>query len=530
MSAPHRSEQRTGRRPGRRRRLAAAVLAIVTVGVFGGGTAHAQGPVVVGAGSTWSANAIQRWTADVARFGLRVNYQANGSSAGRQFFIVNQVDFAVSEIPFQPAEIAALGGNRWAYLPIVAGGTSFMYNLRDAGGRQVTNLRLSPGTVARIFTGRITRWNDPAIVAENPGLNLPGQQIVPVVRSDGSGTSAQLSMFFSKVTPDVWAQFAREQGIPPTFTSNWPLFAGAVGQSGSDGVADYVKNGATGAGAITYVETSYAIERGFPVALVRNASGNYVAPTSRSVSKALELATIIDAPGDPSRHRTQVLDRVYTHPDPIAYPISSYSYMIIRTNNIAPEKGAVISRFIYYFVCDGQAKAEPLGYSPLPPNLVQVAFSATREMPGAAAPPALRDCRNPTIRPPDGGPDPRPTPTTRPGGGSGGPDGSGPGAGNGTGAGGTGRGAGASGVSYVYDPVTGQYVAVEGDAAAGPGLAGRRLAAAPISVRMRGSTGSALPMVLAALALVILVLVPPLVLGLRARAAGRTPAPGGDGQ
>ena len=152
---------------------------------------------VSGEGSSWSANAIDQWIADVHADGMQVNYTANGSTTGRQNFINGQTDFAASDIPFQtdPSDGSAPETPQpgsYAYMPITAGGTVFMYNLK-IDGQQVTNLRLSGENITKIFTGAITNWDNPAMAADNPGLKLPDQTIVPVVRSDGAGSSYELS-------------------------------------------------------------------------------------------------------------------------------------------------------------------------------------------------------------------------------------------------------------------------------------------------------------------------------------------------
>jgi phosphate ABC transporter phosphate-binding protein len=361
--------------------------------------ARADQPIVTGGGSTWSQVAVDQWRADVQRFGLRINYQGVGSSAGRSLYIQNQVDFAVSEIPFEASEVSQLDGEHkgYVYLPIVAGGTSFMYNLSDASGNPITTLRLDATTAAKIFTGGITSWTDPAIRALNPGLALPDEKIIPVVRSDGSGTSAQFTTYMWKMVPDVWCPFAKANGIDPCrYTSSYPNFNGSVAQSGSDGVANYVHSDATGHGAITYVETAYALQRGRPVAFLENASGNFTLPTSKDVSTALTKATL-------NADHTQNLDQVYVNPDPNTYAMSSYSYMIAPTNNFDTAKGNELGQFMIYFACEGQRKADLLGYSPLPPNLVQVVFDAEQQVPGAPAPPPLSQCDNPTITGDNGG-------------------------------------------------------------------------------------------------------------------------------
>ncbi|MEI8083042.1 MAG: phosphate ABC transporter substrate-binding protein PstS, partial [Actinomycetes bacterium] len=379
-------------------RVAAAIpaLAALTIAtpVVSAGPAQAADVTVTGAGSTWSQIAVDQWRADVATgLGLHINYSGVGSSAGRQFYLISQVDFAVSEIPFLPDEVAKLraSGRSWQYLPIVAGGTALMYNLKDSSGRQVRDLRLTPATLAGIFTGRITDWADPAITADY-GHALPARTIVPVVRSDGSGTSAQFSAYVAKTSPGDWSKFAGAQGIPATSTSNYPQFGNAVASKGSDGVANYVAGTSTGLGSIGYVETGFAVQRGFPVVAVRNVSGNYTLPSSTNVAVALTKATL-------NPDNTQNLDGVYANPAANAYPISSYSYMITPTTGLSPDKGLAIGKFMLYFACAGQQKASVLGYSPLPPNLIKVVFDAVKALPGAPPVPALTAaaCANPTL-------------------------------------------------------------------------------------------------------------------------------------
>ncbi len=375
----------------------AALAFALSVGgpILAANPASAAGSVTVtGAGSTWSQIAVDQWRADVAtQLGLHVNYSGVGSSAGRQFYLISQVDFAVSEIPFLPDEVAKLraSGRSWQYFPIVAGGTALMYNLKDSAGRQVRDLRLSASTMAGIFTGRITNWADPAITADY-GHALPSRTIIPVVRSDGSGTSAQFSAYIARMASGDWSKFAAQQGIAATSTSNYPQFGNAVASKGSDGVANFVAGGSTGLGAIGYVETGYAVQRGFPVAAVKNASGHYTLPSSTNVATALTKATLN---GD----RTQNLEGVYFNSAANAYPVSSYSYMITPTAGLSADKGNVIGKFMLYFACAGQQKASVLGYSPLPPNLVKVVFDSVRALPGAPPVPALTpaNCANPTL-------------------------------------------------------------------------------------------------------------------------------------
>ncbi|GAA2128277.1 phosphate ABC transporter substrate-binding protein PstS [Streptomyces synnematoformans] len=365
---------------------------------------------ISGTGSSWSANAIQEWISNVRQYGMSVNYDDSGSSQGRKEFRHGTVDFGVSEIPYGLKDSAtgqteAPPKRKYAYMPIVAGGTAFMYNL-EIGGRKVTNLRLSGSTVAGIFTGRIKYWNDKAVRADNPGLNLPRVKVVPVVRSDGSGTSAQFTEWMSQMHGGQWNDYCRKAGraTPCGMTSNYPTMPGSgfISQSGSQGVSSYVRQD-HGIGAITYVEYSYARNARFPVAKVLNKSGYYVEPTASSVAVALTEADINDNENS-VMYLTQILDKVYRDRDKRTYPLSSYSYIILPTKleeGLTRAKGKAIGAFGHYFLCQGQQNADDLGYSPLPKNLVEAGYEQVNKVPGAQKkdPGNLRDCENPTIGP-----------------------------------------------------------------------------------------------------------------------------------
>lgn len=228
---------------------------------------------ISGSGSTWSANAVEQWRRNIKQQGITVNYASVGSTVGRNQFANGTSDFGVSEIPYGLTEFGTTDTpprRKYAYMPIVAGGTSFMYNLK-IGGRQVTNLRLSGEVITKIFTGRITMWNAPEIREDNPELALPARRIVPVVRSDGSGTTAQFTLWMSKQYGSLWNDYCRRANKPTPcgLTSYFPNIAGSgfVAQSGSLGVAGYTKQ-PQAEGAITYVEYSYARNAGFPVVKV----------------------------------------------------------------------------------------------------------------------------------------------------------------------------------------------------------------------------------------------------------------------
>ncbi|MFN4002446.1 phosphate ABC transporter substrate-binding protein PstS [Microcella sp.] len=360
---------------------------------------------ISGAGSSWSANAIDQWRRNVQQFGMRVNYASTGSSDGRNQFRSGTVDFASSEIPYGLTDGGVVDTpptRKFAYMPIVAGGTSIMYNL-TIGNQRITNLRLSGETITRIFTGVITSWDHPAIKADNPGITLPARRIVPVVRSDGSGSTAQLTAWMASEHRSLWDAYCAKANRPTPCgqTSNYPVLSGSgfVGQPGSQGVAGYVSQRAN-VGTITYVEYSYALKAGYPVAKVLNRAGYYVEPTASNVAVSLLSARINNDPSS-SAYLTQILTGVYRSTDPRVYPLSSYSYLIVPTaaeGNFTAAKGETLGDFAYYFLCEGQRQAEALGYSPLPINLVKAGLEQVRRIPGVEVQSInISKCNNPTF-------------------------------------------------------------------------------------------------------------------------------------
>ena len=514
------------------RRLA-LLLSLVLVGMAGLSLslapAHADGYVSIsGAGSTWSQVAVDAWRADIRASGVVVNFAGTGSTDGRSQFIQATVDFANTEIPFQnppePGQQAEVPNRKYAYLPIVAGGTSFMYNL-TVGGKRVRDLRLSGQTLAKIFTGQITRWNDPAITRDY-GRALPSIPIIPVVRSDGAGASAQFALYMQSQAPQIYCPFIRSKlhlgGSACPSVSFYPAFGASKAQVGSNGVANYVA-ASYGAGAIGYVEYAYAKRVDFPVVSLLNKAGYYAQPTAGNVAVALTQAKI-------NPNLTQNLASVYTNPDPRAYPMSSYSYMVVPTSTQAPfntAKGKTLSTFVNYFLCSGQKKADKLGYSPLPKNLVLAGFDQVRRIPGAVAPPSIDQCDNPALKILTTAPMPdkcsRVGATCATGGGagttggSGATGGTGTGSGSGTattagGAGGAPAAAGGGAPGAVVDPLTGQAPAATG------GDVATAASAVPVALaeNREEDRRNTWLYLLSAVLLAVAVIVPPILVG-RAR-------------
>jgi phosphate ABC transporter phosphate-binding protein len=390
--------------------LVAVIAAVGTIASPGSAVAAQAYVPIVGEGSSWSANAIDQWVEDVHQYGMRVSYTANGSSAGRQAFLNGTTDFAGSDIPFQTQSIDGAPAenpqaNSFAYIPVTAGGTTFMYNL-SINGQRVTNLRLSGENITKIFTGVITKWNDPALQADNPGLALPNLPIVPVVRSDGSGSTAQLVTWMINQYPSIWEPYCTRLGAQPCnqATSYYPASGSMVAQSGDLGVAGYVAQGYSD-GAIGYVEYSYALNAGFPVAKMLNDAGYYTEPTPNNVAVSLLKAQVDTTDvNNPGLYLTQKLGGVYTDPDPRTYPLSSYSYMVVPTattgqdSSFTTAKGNTLGAFIDYAMCQGQDTMGALGYSPMPINLVEASFNQVPKIPGASGQHLpISQCDNPTF-------------------------------------------------------------------------------------------------------------------------------------
>ncbi|MER7840854.1 phosphate ABC transporter substrate-binding protein PstS [Streptomyces sp. NPDC096040] len=539
----------------RRLGILAALLSILSpltvIGLTQSASADSYTPIA-GAGSTWAENAVDEWRRAVNQYGMRISYAGTGSSDGRRQFLSGTVDFAVSDIPFQTnptdgsaAERPASGS--YAYMPIVAGGTVFMYHL-TVNGKQVTDLRLSGDVVTKIFTGAIKTWDDPVIKADNPGLQLPHRTIVPVVRSDGSGSTAQFTMWMANQHKSLWNAYCAKVGRSGACgqTSYYPTVSGMIAQSGDLGVAGYVAQN-YGEGAIGYVNYSYALNAHYPVAKVLNHAGYYTEPTPQNVAVSL-LKAKINTNKSSADYLTQQLDGVYNDSDKRNYPLSSYSYMILPLKvqgTFTKDKGKTLGAFSYYFMCQGQQQAPKLGYSPLPINLVQAGFDQIRRIPGVKTQNInIKNCNNPTFtasgqnRLAQTAPYPAAcdkkgaapcttgTGGTKAGSGNNSSSNGNGGTGNGTGStGGTsadsGGSSGGSSATPSVDPDTGQTISPDGstDSGSGSGSGGSGTAAdgtvalaQPVAVATaHGWTGTQTLMVLAALLVFGLLLLPSVV-------------------
>ena len=387
-------------------------LAVLTAVLFAvpASSAQASPAAINGSGSSYVALAMQQWVADGQTAGLKINYLPTGSPQGLTAFGQNLIDFAGTEAEFSALQAGADPSRGYQYVPDVAGAVAVMYNVEDTAGRKVDYIHLSRRTVARIFTGDICSWADPAIKAENKspalpdGLVLPDKQINVVYRGGQSGTTALFYDFVAHVAPDIFGPWAAKNQLPtnvriiqldssPGFACKTQAF------QGSDQIAQYIGS-ASGAWSIGYDEFGFAKTYKVPAAWVQNQSGTYQQPYSPNISAALESATL-------RPDLSQELSGVYASANPLAYPISAYSYMVTQCAVSADRptcKGSytnpgvteTMATWMRYIACDGQKDMASIGYSPLPPNLSQEVANSIARMTGA--PPeklTAANCPNP---------------------------------------------------------------------------------------------------------------------------------------
>lgn len=311
--------------------------------------------VLNGTGATFPLFLYQRWFAEYNRLhpNVLINYQPTGSAAGIQQIVSGTTDFAASDVAMSDAEIAQVDRGI-LMLPMTAGSVAVAYNLPNIE----TGLRLSRQALADIFLGKLTRWNDPAIAATNPDLTLPDLPITLVYRSDGSGTTAVFTAHLHQISPD-W-----QQQVGTGLNVQWPA---GVGIKSNAGVSAQIQQGE---GTIGYVEYSYAQKLGMAIAALENQSGQFVTPNSESTRKALSEVQL------PENLRAFV-------PDPAgdgAYPIVTYSWILVYQNYDDPNQAATLRDVLKYGLTEGQTFSEDLGYVALPSDVVQKGRAALEQI------------------------------------------------------------------------------------------------------------------------------------------------------
>ncbi len=316
----------------------------------GGGTRTASGgSALTGAGATFPFPIYDRWFHEyAAKTGIRINYQPIGSGGGIKQLSEQTVDFGASDAPMTDAEMAGAKGGPIMHFPTVVGVVAVAYNL--AGLAQP--IRLSGATVADIFAGRITKWNDSRLVALNPGVTLPNADILVVHRSEASGTTYVFSDYLAAVSPRWKASPGRGKEL------SWPT---GLGAKGNDGVTAQIKQTP---GAVGYVELAYVKQNGLATALIQNSAGQFVAPAASTATAAAEGA-VAKLPAN-TDYRVSIVNS----PGAQTYPIASFTWLLLYKNEPDTIKARELVDFVRWAYTDGQKDAESLDYAPLPKSLV----------------------------------------------------------------------------------------------------------------------------------------------------------------
>ncbi|NUQ21904.1 MAG: phosphate ABC transporter substrate-binding protein PstS [Gemmatimonadaceae bacterium] len=312
--------------------------------------AFAQNVDLTGAGATFPYPLYSKWfDAYAKKSGVKINYQSIGSGGGIRQLSEQTVDFGASDAPMKDDELAKAKGGAILHYPMTMGAVVITYNLPEVK----RPLRLTSDVVADIYLGKITKWNDARIAALNPGAKLPNADILVVHRSDGSGTSFIFTDYLSTVSP-AWAS-----GPGRGKEVQWPT---GLGAKGNEGVAGQVSQMA---GAIGHVELAYANQNKLAVAQLKNASGNFVAPSTQSVTEAAAgVAKTLPANTD---YRISIVNA----PGKNAYPISSFTWILVYQNMADATKAKKLNDFLRWAIHDGQKLAPALDYAPLPQNIVK---------------------------------------------------------------------------------------------------------------------------------------------------------------
>jgi phosphate transport system substrate-binding protein len=307
----------------------------------------ASAETINAAGATFPAPIYQKWFEEFhkAHGDVQINYQSIGSGGGIRQLTESTVDFGASDMPMTDEQLSKVTKFKVLHFPTVLGGIVPTYNIAGA-----PDLKFSGVTLASIFLGTIKKWNDPALKKDNPSANLPNEDITVVHRSDGSGTSFVFTDYLSKVSPEWKSKVGASTSV------NWPV---GLGGKGNEGVAGLVKQTPN---SIGYVELIYAAQNKMSFGAIKNAAGNFVKADAATVTEAAAGA----AKEMPADFRVSITNA----PGKNAYPISSFTWLLIPDKFDNPTKKKSITDFLQWMMTTGQADAAGLDYAPLPPPVV----------------------------------------------------------------------------------------------------------------------------------------------------------------
>lgn len=309
-------------------------------------TASAQ-TTLNGAGATFPYPMYSKWFSEYHKLhpDVEINYQSIGSGGGIRQVLAGTVDFGASDGPMTDEQLSQTK-TKILHVPTVLGAVVPAYNIPGVTGE----IKFTPQALAGIFLGKITAWNDAAIASANPGVKLPNDSIIVVHRSDGSGTTYIWTDYLSKASPDWQTQVGKGTSV------KWPV---GLGGKGNEGVAGMVRQMA---GSIGYIELIYAVQNNIPYGVVKNAAGNFVKASLQSVTAA--AGSVKSMPPD---FRVSITNA----PGADAYPISSFTWLLIPQQSKDPAKGKILANFLNWMVDDGQKMTAELTYAPLPGNVAE---------------------------------------------------------------------------------------------------------------------------------------------------------------
>jgi phosphate transport system substrate-binding protein len=324
----------------------------------------AQTVQINGAGATFPYPIYSKWFSEYNKLHpeIQINYQSIGSGGGIRQLTNQTVFFGASDGPMTPEQMAAAPG-KVLHFPTVLGGVVPSYNIPGV----TAELKFTGAVLARIYLGEITKWNDPRIAGLNPGVSLPGTEITPVHRSDGSGTNYIFCDYLSKAYPE----FKQKVGVATSV--NWP---GGIGGKGNEGVAGLVKQTP---GAIGYVELIYAIQNNISYGDVQNYFGAQKTAGGKFVRASLETVTAAAAGAArvmPPDFRVSITNA----PGENAYPISSFTWMLFYENPKDKQRAKIMVDFMKWALTDGQRYCADLGYAPLPSEVVALEMEALKKV------------------------------------------------------------------------------------------------------------------------------------------------------
>jgi len=303
---------------------------------------------LTGAGATFPQPLYNKWMSEyAAKTGVKINYQAIGSGGGIRQFSEGTVDFGATDAPMSDEDMAKLKAPAF-HIPMIVGVVAIGYNLPEL----TQPLKLTGPIVAEIFLGKITKWNDTRIAALNPGVTLPKTDILVVHRSEGSGTTYIFSQYLSLVSP-AW-----KSGPGTGKELQWPV---GLGAKGNESVTGQVKQTP---GSLGYMELAYANQSRLGIAQMQNAAGKFVAPTAEATTAAADDA-VSTLPAN-TDYRISIVNAK----SPAAYPIASFTWLLVSTQQTDATKGKKLADFLRWALSDGQKDAAGLDYAPLPASLV----------------------------------------------------------------------------------------------------------------------------------------------------------------